>query len=81
VWESAPGFQFGGGGPNGSSSEIFSKPHEVGNHGHWPTRYRSVCVLWGTGVKPGTLPELRLTDLAARLAEVIGLKFQPGPRT
>lgn len=81
VWESAPGFQFGGGGPNGSSSEIFAKPHEVGNHGHWPTRYRSVYVLWGSGVKAGTLPELRLTDLAVRLAEVIGLKFQPGPRS
>ena len=68
VFEPAPGVMFGAkAGP----------AEEIGNHGHWPTRYRSVYVLWGSGVRHESLSELRLTQLAARLGTVLGLSFQP----
>ena len=47
VYESAPGFLFS----SVANGEIFSKPHEIGNHWNWPTRYRSVYVLWGNGIQ------------------------------
>jgi predicted AlkP superfamily pyrophosphatase or phosphodiesterase len=53
-----------------------------GTHGFWPLRddYRSVYVLWGSGVKGERLPEIEMTSIAGRLASVLGLKF-PGPST
>jgi predicted AlkP superfamily pyrophosphatase or phosphodiesterase len=77
VWESAEHFAFSAGQPG--SSELHTKPHETGNHGLWPTRpdYRSVFVLWGQGIKGETLPEMQMTDVAARLADVLGV---PAPR-
>lgn len=48
---------------------------ERGNHGLWPTRpdYRSVYLLWGPGVRAQRLPEMQMTDIAARFAEVLGV--------
>jgi hypothetical protein len=71
VFESAPGFLFGGD-PKG---EIFSKPRETGNHGHWPTRYRSVFVLWGQGIQKASLPEFSIKEIAGKLAAVLGVKL------
>lgn len=50
-----------------------------GSHGYWPRRkdYRSAFVLWGNGVKTERLHEIEMTSLAARFAEVLGLRF-PG---
>ncbi len=42
IFESADGFMFSPS-PKG---EIFSHPEEIGNHGHWPMRYRAVFILW-----------------------------------
>jgi hypothetical protein len=71
VFESAAGFMFGGN-PQG---EVFAKPRETGNHGHWPMRYRSVYVLWGAGVPPAVLPEFSIKDIAGRLAAVLDVKL------
>ena len=77
VWEPAEHFAFSPG--EAGSSELHTKPHEKGNHGLWPTRpdYRSVFVLWGSGVKREQLPEIQMTEIAGRLAEVLGV---PAPR-
>ena len=66
VFEPSPGVMFG------------AKPgpaEEIGNHGHWPMRYRSVYVLWGTGLRRESLPEFPMKEIAGRLAAVLGLKF------
>jgi predicted AlkP superfamily phosphohydrolase/phosphomutase len=77
VWEPADHFAFSAG--EAGSSELHTKPHEKGNHGLWPTRpdYRSVFVLWGPSVKAEKLPELQMTDITARLADMLGV---PAPR-
>lgn len=48
-----------------------------GSHGYWPLRhdYRSVYVLWGSGVKKERLPEIEMTSIAGRLAKILGLQF------
>jgi arylsulfatase A-like enzyme len=71
VFDSAEGVMFG----NTASGELTAKPGEIGNHGHWPMRYRSVYVLWGSGISKGVLPEMSLKDIAGRLAAVTGTPF------
>jgi len=71
VFESAPGFMFS------QSGEIFSKPAEIGNHGHWPMRYRAVYVLWGRGIGHQELPEFSTKEIAGKLASVAGVEFTP----
>jgi len=71
VFESAPGFMFS------QSGEIFSKPAEIGNHGHWPMRYRAVYVLWGRGIGHQELPEFSTKEIAGMLASVAGVEFTP----
>ncbi|HXJ42980.1 MAG TPA: alkaline phosphatase family protein, partial [Bryobacteraceae bacterium] len=66
VFEPAPNVMFGA---------KAGKAEEIGNHGHWPTRYRSVYVLWGPGIKHENLPECALHDIAGRLAKVLGVAF------
>jgi hypothetical protein len=72
VFEPAEGFMFSGA-PNG---EVVNKPAEIGNHGHWPMRYRSVYVLWGPGISHEAVPEFSLKDIAGRFANVLGVPFQ-----
>ncbi len=69
VFESAPHVMFGG----AAEGEAETKPHEVGNHGHWPARYRAVFVLWGPGIKPARTGEMRMTDFAGEFRRVLGL--------
>jgi predicted AlkP superfamily pyrophosphatase or phosphodiesterase len=76
AFEAAPGFMFAG----GATGEIVAKPREIGNHGHWPARYRSVYVMWGPGISARRLPEMSLKDIAGRLASVLGIPFTPGPK-
>jgi hypothetical protein len=70
VYEAADGFMFSPRGPE------FSKPEEIGNHGHWPMRYRAVYVLWGPRIKAGPLPEMSMKDEAAKFAKVIGVELK-----
>lgn len=77
VFEPAEGFMFSFG---SESTEVLTKPHEIGNHGHWPMRYRAVYALWGPGIKPTRLPEISQKDIAGRLAAVIEVPFSPGPK-
>jgi predicted AlkP superfamily pyrophosphatase or phosphodiesterase len=70
VFEPADGFMFS---PRG---EEFSKPEEIGNHGHWPMRYRAVFVLWGPSIKPGVLPEVSIKEHAGRFAQILGISFR-----
>jgi hypothetical protein len=77
AFESAPGFMFSFGPPEG---EIFGKPREIGNHGHWPMRYRSVYMLWGSGIRAQKLPEISSKDIAGRLASVVGVPFTPAAK-
>lgn len=71
VFEPAEGFWFG----FAAQGEEFSKPRELGNHGHWPMRYRAVYALWGKGIAAERLPELPQTAIAERLASVLGVQF------
>lgn len=71
VFESAEGVMFF----PGKDGQIFSKPTEIGNHGHWPQRYRAVYVLWGPGIAHEALPEFSMKEIAGRLAKVAGVKF------
>jgi hypothetical protein len=70
VFESADGFMFSPRGPE------FSRPEEIGNHGHWPMRYRAVYVLWGSSIRHEILPELQMKELAGRFAQIIGARFK-----
>ena len=63
VFESAEGVMFG----NAPQGELTGKPAEIGNHGHWPMRYRSVYVLCGAAISHEVLPEFSIKDIAARL--------------
>lgn len=72
VFESAEGFMFWPA-PGG---EVFSKPAEIGNHGHWPMRYRAVYVLWGAEISHEELPEFSMKEIAGRLAKVMGVEFR-----
>ncbi len=72
AFEPAEGIMFTFGPPAG---EIVTKPHEIGNHGHWPTRYRAVYVLSGPGIPAEKLPEISQKDIAQKLAAVLGVSF------
>jgi len=71
IFEPAPGVWFGPG-----NDVLIAKPHETGNHGHWPTRYRSVYAAWGPGIRPARLPELHLGEIADRLAGLLRVKME-----
>ena len=71
VFDSAEGVMFG----NAVQGELTAKPAEIGNHGHWPMRYRSVYVLWGPGIPHEVLPEFSIREIAGRLARVLGVSF------
>lgn len=70
VFECAPHQWFGTG-----DGELHAKPREAGAHGHWPTRYRSVFAVWGTGIKSQQLGEIEMTGIAGRIAQLMALKF------
>jgi hypothetical protein len=71
VFDSVEGVMFG----NAQPGELIGKPAEIGNHGHWPMRYRSVYVLWGSGISHQVLPEFSIKDIGGRLAKVLGISF------
>jgi hypothetical protein len=71
VFESAEGVMFG----TTKNGELTAKPAEIGNHGHWPMRYRSVYVMWGAGIPHQELPEFSIRQIASRLAGVAGIAF------
>jgi hypothetical protein len=71
VFDSAEGVMFG----NTQNGELIGKPAEIGNHGHWPMRYRSVYVLWGAGISHQVLPEFSIKEVAGRLADLLGISF------
>jgi predicted AlkP superfamily pyrophosphatase or phosphodiesterase len=53
--------------------ERYGKPYEIGTHGLWPGRpdYRAVFLLWGPRIRPAKFPEMPMTDIAPRLAELL----------
>jgi predicted AlkP superfamily pyrophosphatase or phosphodiesterase len=69
IFESTQGFMFT---QNGGT---FSEPSEIGNHGHWPMRYRAVYILWGSGIPQDALPEIDMKRVAGKLAKVLGIDF------
>jgi hypothetical protein len=71
VFDSMEGVMFG----NTPNGELSAKPAEIGNHGHWPLRYRSVYVLWGSGISHEVLPEMSIRDIAGHLASITGTRF------
>src|SRR5262249_4834260 len=46
VFESETGFWFG----SSNVGEVFPKLEQLGEHGHWPTRYRAVFLASGPGI-------------------------------
>jgi len=71
IFESSEGYMFT---QNGGT---FSKPSEIGNHGHWPMRYRAVYVLWGPGIPHEAMPEISMKQIAGKLANVLGISLAP----
>jgi arylsulfatase A-like enzyme len=71
VFDSVDGVMFG----NTPNGELSVKPAEIGNHGHWPMRYRSVYILWGGGISHQVLPEFSIKEIAPRLAAVLGVSL------
>jgi len=76
VFESAPGVWFG----TSNSGEVFPKPEQMGEHGHWPTRYRAVFLTKGPGIAAERLPEMSMKGICQRLAAMLGIPFHPTPR-
>ena len=74
VFESAFGVWFG----SASSGDLVTKPADAGRHGHWPTRYRAVYLAYGPGIRPERIPEISITEVAGRLAVLLGIPFEPG---
>jgi arylsulfatase A-like enzyme len=72
AFESADGFMFS------QNGKMLAKPAEIGNHGHWPMRYRAVFVMWGPGISHETLPEFSMKEIAGRLAKIVGVEFSSG---
>ena len=58
---------------NTAGGELTAAPAEIGNHGHWPMRYRSVYILWGPSIPHETLPEFSIKEIAGRLAGLLYL--------
>ena len=73
AFEPADHFMFG---PS-VTGPYLGPPYEKGNHGFWPMRqdYRSVYVLWGTGVTAESIGPIQMTDVAGRLAGVVGIPW------
>jgi predicted AlkP superfamily pyrophosphatase or phosphodiesterase len=71
VFEPMDHFLFGA----GKTGPYLTPPQEKGDHGFWPTRfdYRSVFLLYGPGVKAGSLPEIQMIDIEAKLASLLGM--------
>jgi hypothetical protein len=67
-------------GQDPSSSAITLPAREKGGHYGWPGRpgYRATFVIWGPDIRPARTPELRMTEVASRLAAVLGVPFTPG---
>jgi Type I phosphodiesterase / nucleotide pyrophosphatase len=76
VFESAAGVWFG----STNSGEAFPNPEQLGEHGHWPTRYRAVFLAKGPEIRAERLPEISMKDIAQRLASLLGIPFRPAPR-
>jgi len=74
VYEPAPGVWFG----TATSGDLLSKLTEAGRHGHWPTRYRAVYLVWGAGIRAERIAEMSLKDVAGRIADLLGIPFEPG---
>jgi hypothetical protein len=71
AFESAEGVMFG----NTANGQLTSAPAEIGNHGHWPMRYRSVYILRGPSIPHDALPEFSMKEIAGKLAGVLGINF------
>ena len=71
AFEPADGFMF----IASQKGDIVSHPEEIGNHGHWPMRYRAVFILWGKSIPHAALPEFSMKEIAGKLANVIGVTF------
>ena len=76
VFESAAGVWF----PSTNAGEVFPKQEQLGEHGHWPTRYRAVFLAKGPEIRAERLPEISMKDIAQRLATLLGISFHPSPR-
>lgn len=64
-----------------ASGPFLTPPPEKGDHGFWPTHtgYRSVFVTWGPGIRHSELPEMQMTEIAAKLAALAGIRFRNHP--
>ena len=76
VFESAAGVWFA----STNAGEAFPKPEQLGEHGHWPTRYCAVFLAKGPEIRAELLPEISMKDIAQRLAILLGTSFHPAPR-
>src|SRR5262245_19242960 len=76
VFESAAGVWFG----STNAGEVFPKPEQLGEHGHWPTRYRAVFLVRAPEIRAERLPEISMKDISQKLAILLGTSFQAMPR-
>jgi hypothetical protein len=75
VFECAEGVWFGFG-----NVKLLNQPREVGNHGHWPTRYRAVYLAWGKGIRPQRTPEIPMQQIYEKLSVLSGLSSTIGTK-
>jgi hypothetical protein len=75
VFECAEGVWFGFG-----NVKLLNQPREIGNHGHWPTRYRAVYLAWGKGIRPQRTPEIPMQQIYEKLSVLSGLSSTIGTK-
>ena len=75
AFEPAPHVMFGFG-DSATVGEYLTLPQEKGNHGLWPTvpGYRSVFLLYGTGVRPRSIGEIQMLSIRDRLTSHLNLQ-------
>jgi predicted AlkP superfamily pyrophosphatase or phosphodiesterase len=69
AFEPAAHYMFG----PATSGAYLTLPRERGEHGFWPLRqdYRSVFVAYGPGIAPAKGPEIEMTSIRRRLADLL----------
>jgi predicted AlkP superfamily pyrophosphatase or phosphodiesterase len=71
IFESAQGVWFA----SPTSGDAFPQPVQLGEHGHWPMRYRAAYMAYGPGIRAERLPQISMKDIAQRLAGLLGVSF------
>jgi len=71
--EAGDGYSFG----NGFTGEAITPSQQLGQHGYFPTRYRTSFIATGAGIpQHSELGEIRLIDIGPTIAATLGLTLR-----